>query len=99
MEKLWNGQNKSEPNESNDHVLRLLLVERLQEIANLGQEDGGSLEESKDEGRSWVIELLWACEGVFHHVHTVSGIWEALPMEDQNCEEQAEVDSGVVLVS
>lgn len=98
MEELWNIKNKAESYESNDDVLRLLLVERLEQVANLSQEDRSRLQESKNESSSRVVELLRAGDSVFHHVHSVSGIWKTLPMEDQNCEEQAEVDSGVVLV-
>lgn len=74
------------------------MVERLEKVANFSQENSSSLQESKNKGGGRVVEFFWAGDGVLHHVHSISSIWEALPMEDQNCEEQAEVDSSIVLV-
>jgi hypothetical protein len=47
----------------------------------------------------WVVELLWVADSVLHHVDSVSGLANTLPMEDQHGKEQAQVDGQVVLES
>ena len=44
-----------------------------------------------------MVELLWVADGILHHVDSVSGLANALPMKEQHCEEKTEVHSQVVL--
>jgi len=99
MEKFRDREDKSEADKSNNDILRLLLVKRFHQVADFSQEDGSSLHETKEESSNGMVELPWAAQGVLHHVHTVPGLWQALPMEDKDSKEQAQIDSSIVLES
>jgi len=46
-----------------------------------------------------VRELLWIAKHIFHHVDAIPCLRQALPMENQHCEEEAEVQGCVILVA
>jgi hypothetical protein len=99
MEKFRDREDKSEADKSNNDILWLLLIQRFHQVADFSQENGSGLHEAKNESSNGMIELPWAAQSVLHHVHAVPGLWQALPMEDKDSKEQAQVDSRIVLES
>lgn len=51
-------QDQAEANESNDYLVRLLLVHTLEQVAGLCQPHGGDLDDAEEEGSGWRGELV-----------------------------------------
>jgi hypothetical protein len=75
------------------------LVQRLHEVTDLCQDNCNYLDQSQEENGHWLRKLIWAAKGVLHHVNAISGLRYTLPVKDQDCEEEAKVDSCIVFIA
>jgi len=98
VQKFWNCHKSSKCGEFNNNILNLLVLVRSHKIANLSANNGCKLDKAEQKGSHWLIEFFGAAQCIFHHVDSVSDIWQALPMEDHDTEKLAEVYSSIIFV-
>jgi len=75
MQKFWNCNKSSKGGEFNNYILDLLVLVCSHKIADFCGNNGGELDEAKQEGSHWLIEFFRAAQSIFHHVDTISDIW------------------------
>jgi len=92
--KFWYLGDQSESNKFGDNTRWVLLIDDSEHRAELGEPNTSGLHHTKHEGSSWLIEGLWLAKSILHHIDSISGIWKALPLEDQGNKEQAEINWG-----
>ena len=56
------------------------------------------MKKAKEEYSDRLSELFRVAKSILHHIDAISGLRQALPMQNEYCEEEAKVDGSTVLI-